>query len=291
MSLAPDDHVIKPEGLISAADTKKLEGAELLRMSLKNSCLITFISPSLSLGLLYLPLHTQYMHAMRRIFLPGLRALIPRASVLSRPLLPITRLAFATSSTPRARWRPQLRMFSYTPLRTNSPSSPSSPPPLDDHAPGPNATLSQRLKHLIKSYGWYALGVYLVFSTLDFTIAFVGINILGAEQVSRVTTAVKHQISAILHSTPTEPGREDFDRPSDAPTASGGRESLYAMIVLAYTVHKTLFLPLRVGLTAALTPRLVNWLRARGWAGGAGTMRAAREMRERVRRGSSGGHD
>lgn len=48
-------------------------------------------------------------------------------------------------------------------------------------------------------------------------------------------------------------------------------------------MHKTLFLPLRVGLTAYLTPRLVGWLRTRGWAGGEGTRRAGREIRERLK--------
>jgi len=66
---------------------------------------------------------------------------------------------------------------------------------------------------------------------------------------------------------------------------SGGQEGLYAMLVLAYTVHKTLFLPIRVGLTATFTPRLVRWLETRGWAGGAGTRRAAKEMRDRMRSG------
>lgn len=65
----------------------------------------------------------------------------------------------------------------------------------------------------------------------------------------------------------------------------GGQEGLYAMLVLAYTVHKTLFLPVRVGLTAALTPKLVGWLGRRGWAGGAGTKRAAQEFRDRIRSG------
>jgi hypothetical protein len=36
---------------------------------------------------------------------------------------------------------------------------------------------------------------------------------------------------------------------------------------LAYTIHKTLFLPVRVGLTAAWTPKLVKWLTLRGWIG------------------------
>ncbi|KAI5123960.1 hypothetical protein M0805_006372 [Coniferiporia weirii] len=219
--------------------------------------------------------------------LPGMRAFVPRASLFSRPLLPLTsRLA---SSSPqsfgflaaRSTWHPQFRMFSYSPLRP----SPSSPPPSPSGSepgtgPGPNASFSQRLKHLIKTYGWYALGVYLVFSALDFSVAFAAINILGAEQVFRVTHVIKDRIGSLVHSTPSEPGAQELET---AP--SGGREGLYAMLVLAYTVHKTLFLPIRVGLTAGFTPKLVGWLTRRGWAGGEGTKRAGRELRERVRRG------
>lgn len=181
-------------------------------------------------------------------------------------------------------------MFSYSPLRSYSASSPppsssSSPPPPHNEGgpapgPGPDASLSQRLKHLIKTYGWYALGVYIVLSTLDFGIAFAAINVIGAEHVSRVTDALKSQIASVLHSAPPEPGALELEK--EPPTA--GRESLYAMLVLAYTVHKTLFLPVRVGLTAAFTPKLVGWLGKRGWVGGQGAKRAANEMRERVRR-------
>jgi N-terminal acetyltransferase 2 len=97
-----------------------------------------------------------------------------------------------------------------------------------------------------------------------------------------MAASVKNTISGILHSKPAEPGRDEID-PVATPHAQGGREGLFAMIVLAWTIHKTIFLPVRVGLTAAFTPRLVNWLRARGWVGGEGTRRAAEEMRERLR--------
>jgi len=123
--------------------------------------------------------------------------------------------------------------------------------------------------------------VYFILSTLDFGVAFVGINLLGAEQVSRLAATVKELTAGFLHSKPPEPGRDEIDSPNGG---GGGHEGLYAMIVLAYTIHKTLFLPVRVGLTAALTPRLVGWLRGRGWAGGEGTKRAAREMRDRMRK-------
>lgn len=125
-----------------------------------------------------------------------------------------------------------------------------------------NPTVSQRLKLLVRSYGWYALGVYLVFSALDFTVAFVGINLLGAEQVSHATAYLRQTVAGLLRKTP-EPGSGQVE---DTPAGNGSHDGLYAMLALAYTIHKTVFLPVRVGLTAALTPRIVGWLRARGWA-------------------------
>ena len=211
--------------------------------------------------------------------IPVVRALTAR---VSQPLLPLTRLA---ATAPHNAALPSgSRPFSHFPARLTSSSSSSSsssrPDPSDAGLP-PNASLSQRLKHLIKAYGWYALGVYIVLSTLDFTVAFAAVNVLGAEHVARVAADVKDYFASMIHTTPPEPGREEMD--SAAGHAAGGHEGLMAMIVLAYTIHKTLFLPVRVGLTAAVTPRLVHWLRARGWAGSSGAKRAAQEMREKIR--------
>ncbi|KAF8210077.1 hypothetical protein K438DRAFT_1808978 [Mycena galopus ATCC 62051] len=168
------------------------------------------------------------------------------------------------------------RLFNHFPARlTSSPPPPESLPP--------DATRYQRLKHLFKTYGWYALGMYLCLSVMDFGVAFSLINIIGAEYVERITTSAKELAIGLVSSRPPEPGLDELD----AAPAQGGHEGLMAMIILAYTVHKTLFLPVRVGLTAYLTPTLVGWLRQRGWAGGAGTVRAASHMRERLR--SSGG--
>lgn len=198
--------------------------------------------------------------------LPRLRAFVPR---LSAPLLPFARPA------PSAR---PFRLSVSRPLASapRPPSTPSHPP---------DSSLSQRLKNLIKSYGWYALGVYLVFSALDFAVAFAAINLLGADYVAGVAASVKASIYNVFPSKQAERGLEELDSshvPGNA-AAANGHEGLYAMLVLAYTVHKTLFLPVRVGLTAAFTPRLVTWLKARGWAGGEGTRRAATEMRAKLR--------
>lgn len=211
---------------------------------------------------------------MIRSFLPRfsvLRALAPRIS--AAPLLPVARLR------PPLLRPSNLRLFQHFPARLTN----SSPSPSDSTTTlPPGATLSQRLKHLIKAYGWYALGVYIVLSAVDFGVAFAGVNLLGAEYVSQVAASVKETVASVLHSHPPEPGKDEIESNAGRP-GQGGQEGLYAMLMLAYTIHKTLFFPVRVGLTAAVTPKLVGWLAQRGWVGSAGTKRAAAEMRERLR--------
>ena len=199
-----------------------------------------------------------------RVFRPIFKSISPR---VYSPLLPTFRLKPTQQLS-------HLRLFTTSAPRL-SPTPPSSP------VLPPNLTLSQRLKQLIKSYGWYALGVYLLLSALDFGVAFVGINLLGAEYVSRVAASAKSMVTDII-SKPVEPGLDEVESTKNHQSTEG-HESLYAMLVLAYTVHKTLFLPVRIGLTAAFTPRLVAWLSRKGWAGSAGTKRAAQEMREKFR--------
>ncbi|GJE94892.1 hypothetical protein PsYK624_110680 [Phanerochaete sordida] len=218
--------------------------------------------------------------------IPVLRSLLPR---VSRPILPLTRFAGAEPriSLTRPGSRVNARLLHHSPTRL------ASPPPHGSSSGGehdlpPNASLSQRLKHLIKSYGWYALGVYILLSAADFTVAFAAVNILGAEHVARVASSVKEVFTGLLPPRPAEPGRDEMDIASHG---RGGSEGIWAMVVLAYTIHKTLFLPVRVGLTAAVTPRLVGWLRSRGWAGSAGTRRAAHEVRERIRNRNSRDQD
>jgi N-terminal acetyltransferase 2 len=214
---------------------------------------------------------------MRRMLprLPFLQTILPRAS---RPILPLTSRVPPPETrllTGTLRMSP-FRSIHATHARLSSPST-SDPPNAAEAVP-----LSQRFKTLMKAYGWYAIGVYAVISILDFGVVFAGINLVGADYVSSVVASTKAWLFGLVYSRPPEPGRDEIEEVSQTMTA-GGHEGLYAMIVLAYTVHKTLLLPVRIGLTAAFTPRIVNWLRARGWAGGEGTRRAMLEMRERLR--------
>ncbi|KAL4935735.1 hypothetical protein BDV06DRAFT_228533, partial [Aspergillus oleicola] len=50
-------------------------------------------------------------------------------------------------------------------------------------APGASPSLSQRLKHLSKEYGWSALWIYLFLSALDFPFCFMAVRLLGADKI------------------------------------------------------------------------------------------------------------
>jgi len=203
------------------------------------------------------------------------------STTTSAPLLPLTSTSVKVSRNPPPS---RIRLGRYSPGHLSLTRRYSSPPPFsptDSQFGTPPTSLSGKLKLLIKTYGWYALGVYIAFGLVDFGIAFALINFLGAEQVSKWTAEIKAYVMDTVYGSRGEsPEDVGMDK---AVHAGGGHEGLYAMIILAYTVHKTLFLPFRVGMTAAFTPKIVKWLASRGWAGRAGTMRAANHMRDRVR--------
>ena len=125
--------------------------------------------------------------------------------------------------------------------------------------------------------------MYFAIGVVDFTVAFAAVNFFGAEQVGRVTTYAKGAIHDLMHSSSPDDSPDGKINGKEAPTAGGG-EGLYAMIILAYTVHKVLFMPLRVGVTMAITPKLVRWLRVKGWTGPGGATRAASHVRDRMKR-------
>lgn len=200
----------------------------------------------------------------------------------SSPLLPLTSNTSLKLTRP-ATGSGRIRLDRFSPGHLSLTRRYSSPPPHSPTSTEPTPTsFSDKLKLLIKRYGWYAVGVYFLFGFVDFGIAFAAINFLGADQVAHWTAEIKTFVKEMISGPPVPSPGDDIGI-ERIPTAAGGHEGLYAMIILAYTVHKTLFLPFRVGLTAAFTPKIVNWLAARGWAGRAGTVRAANHMRDKFR--------
>jgi hypothetical protein len=140
----------------------------------------------------------------------------------------------------------------------------------------------------MQKYGRHALGVYLFLSAIDFGIAFLGVHLVGAERLEHVKDWIIDKWKEFRPALETDNELIDSAREKAETVASeileqaqtgkeaseatptrkrSGTTLLWAEAALAYTIHKTLFLPVRVGLTAAWTPKLVKWLTLRGWIG------------------------
>ncbi|GAA5864122.1 hypothetical protein JCM1840_000708 [Sporobolomyces johnsonii] len=235
----------------------------------------------------------------------SLRGLHPRSFSLLR----------STKSTPNpldklVRTRPFSRPFSWSPFRTSS-SAPSSALPADTSS----LPVTQRLKILFRTHGWSALAIYLLLSAVDFGLTFLLIYAVGADRVRDAEDWVldtlgwrrKHHPDAAttgedkgtlrqavdsfngakdrLEGNKAPEVRPDHEQPVEVMVAAPGTKkdeaekgySAYATTaVLAYAIHKTALLPVRVGITVAITPKVVRMLRGWGWnVGNAGAGAAA----------------
>lgn len=151
-----------------------------------------------------------------------------------------------------------------------------------------STSMSAKLKLLFKKYGKTAIGVYLLFSGIDLSIAYVLVHLAGADQIEKGqdwVTQKYHQITNTKDGA-AEPSlaehaqviaQEGYDHTKEvaqtimqnvtgeAAPARSNKHLFWAEFALAYGIHKTLFLPIRVGLTASLTPRISKWLTRKGW--------------------------
>ena len=167
-----------------------------------------------------------------------------------------------------------------------------------------SGSLSERLRKLSREYGWAALGVYLTLSALDFPICFAAVQLLGVERIGHfehvVVESVKDKFSSVWPKAVTgsveehEVGEEDNNLvKTDKPNLEEASKfspsialhpiiigkhpylgqslqwttslGIWTQLALAYAIHKTVFIFVRVPLTAAVTPKVVQALRRRGW--------------------------
>ncbi|RPA95455.1 hypothetical protein L873DRAFT_1812760 [Choiromyces venosus 120613-1] len=179
-------------------------------------------------------------------------------------------------------------------LRQSFSTSPSPP-----HPEKPQ-TLSARLKHLSREYGYSALGVYLLLSALDFPFCFLAVRYFGTERINKLEASAIGFVkpywvslrSAIGYPVPVpvggvveeeeEKGRGRWDEVKDAEGEVAKGASIWTELALAYAIHKS-FIFIRVPLTAAVTPKVVKVLRSWGW--NIGRKGGAKEAVKNVRRG------
>lgn len=141
------------------------------------------------------------------------------------------------------------------------------------------------MKKLSKEYGKAAVGVYFALSILDFPFFFLLVKAVGAERIGKIEHwVVTHVIPESVRQTwnewvayfkQAEIKETGEDHVSDAVEKAGwGVEeaqerhneeaSLGTQLALAYAIHKS-FIFVRVPLTAAVTPKVVQVLRSWGW--------------------------
>ncbi|GAA5903638.1 Nat2p [Sporobolomyces salmoneus] len=231
-------------------------------------------------------------------------------STCARPLLvsPTLSNTLLTSLTPSPfRFRPQSRFNS-----SSSSSSSSAPPP---PPPDPSSlSLTARLKLLFKTHGWTALTLYLILSFIDFSLTFVLVWSIGADRVREFEDWVLQHLGwrrrgengtgekGVLRQK-VEEWKEKRSNPEknlkpvkevkevgdgqpvelgtkEVTTMGGGKKSAYSAYattaVLAYAIHKTALLPVRVGITVWATPKVVRLLQS--WGYKVGRMPATAEV-------------
>lgn len=126
--------------------------------------------------------------------------------------------------------------------------------------------------------------MYLALSAVDFSFAFAIVHTVGVSRIEpyknqlkrwyRVTRYGKEGADALEAADAARQLAEEAEEAADDALAGGKKQSawwsnkaLWAEVALAYSIHKIGFLPIRAGLTVAWTPKVVNFLRARGWIG------------------------
>ncbi|KAI7957306.1 hypothetical protein MJO28_004401 [Puccinia striiformis f. sp. tritici] len=134
---------------------------------------------------------------------------------------------------------------------------------LEDQQASSPVGLFGKIKQLTKLYGSAALVVYGVLGGLDFGLSFIAIYLVGAEHVRTAEDWLLESLNwKRAHSTPLP---SNTTTTTTTGTTEIDSSMLWTTAVVAYTIHKTILLPFRIGLTAWITPPIVRQLRKRGW--------------------------
>jgi hypothetical protein len=115
------------------------------------------------------------------------------------------------------------------------------------------------LKELTKKYGWTAFGVYMTLSAIDFPLCFLFVHSMGQERVMELERTVKGWFGMSTDDLATDTDESQKD----------GDDNNWSLILtelgIAYAIHKSVFLFVRVPATAAITPWAVKTLRKWGF--------------------------
>lgn len=114
-----------------------------------------------------------------------------------------------------------------------------------------------KVKGFMKKYGPVGVGVYLALSVLDLSLTMAVISVKGADKVMEAEDYVWSKVKGMFG--------VKHETSSGKPPAHHDKPSFTSLFVVAYGIHKTILLPVRLSLTAAITPAVVKRLRQLGW--------------------------
>ncbi|KAG9326982.1 hypothetical protein KVV02_001932 [Mortierella alpina] len=128
-----------------------------------------------------------------------------------------------------------------------------------------------KMKQMIKQYGYTGVAVYLGISMIDLAATFVIVKAAGMDKIEKAQDWVLENIGGYFgyKAKPHEEHRHqdaDLDNVDDEQVGAiyNKASGLWSVFVIAYGIHK-LLVPLRVVATGMITPPLVKWLVKRGW--------------------------
>ncbi|KAF9136488.1 hypothetical protein BG015_003120 [Linnemannia schmuckeri] len=200
-------------------------------------------------------------------------------NTLRKALHPVPSARFSTTPVPltTTRLAPIIRRgFASTTGKTATSASTTASPAASGTvaASAPQKTgFMDKIKQLIKQYGYTGVAVYLGISTLDLAATFIIVKAAGMEKIEKAQDYVLEHYGPYFgykpkpHSHPHE-GSEavDLDKVDDEQVGAiyNKASGLWSVFVIAYGIHK-LLVPLRVVATSMITPPLVKWLVKKGW--------------------------
>lgn len=127
-----------------------------------------------------------------------------------------------------------------------------------------------KLKELAQKYGAAGVLVYLGIGAVDLGVTFAAIQLAGQDKVKQLERGVMDTLREAKSRVLGE-RREQYQQQLQVqevekkqPEEDDNQPSLASVFILAYGIHKTLLLPVRLTITAAITPAVVRKLHAWG---------------------------
>lgn len=183
------------------------------------------------------------------------------APLTTTRLAPIIRRGFASSTTGK------------TATTASTTASPAASGTVAASTTSQKAGFMDKIKQLVKQYGYTGVAVYLGISTLDLAATFIIVKAAGMEKIEKAQDYVIEHYGPYVgykpkpHAHPhNNPEAVDLDKVDDEQVGAiyNKASGLWSVFVIAYGIHK-LLVPLRVVATSMITPPLVKWLVRKGW--------------------------